>query len=180
MALSIFVIGPSGVGKTTLINAVDNRLEDMVVIDLDAEVKRRDPSFSTSDPHWARRYQDVSRKCIVERENSFAGRGTILLFDVGAGFLESPLAFDFLQERNTVLVWDTKENCLRKNVERPNSHWTGCTPEHFAAIELSPARHRIYESATVCVDVGSLTRDNAAARLIALVNQLKSDEGLKQ
>ncbi len=97
MAICVFLIGPSGVGKTTFGEEAVKKLEAAAFIDLDEQIKRKDPTaFSTAHLDWGK-FWNVAAAYMVEIEEKVAGSVSIKIIDVGAGCLQTDNASAFFK-----------------------------------------------------------------------------------
>jgi shikimate kinase len=168
-----FLIGPSGVGKTTLTTELIKRLEKVQVAELDMEVKRKYPKeYCSASEDWER-FWDCSISCIQDLQAQ-TGADSYLVVDVGAGSLQSVRAKDFFGHQNTVHVSDTPENTFRKIQSRPQNAWLGRSLEDFKAVEYSPNRQAIYSISRYCIDLSVCSIEEAAAELINILKNRNS------
>ncbi|MDG4548809.1 MAG: AAA family ATPase [Candidatus Contendobacter sp.] len=167
---TIFLIGPSGVGKTKLAQKVLQFSDNVKVVDLDNEIKKAFPTiYFMAYQNWER-FWEASIRCI--QENQTDNERQFLIVDVGAGSLQSRRAPEFFKNQKTVLVFDTPENTLRKIQTRPDSHWVGRSVADFTAVEYSPNRRMIYAVASHRIDVGTCSLREAAMNLLDFLKKL--------
>ena len=166
--LLIFIVGPSGVGKTTLLAKVRGAL-DIEVLDLDEE------EIKSGSTEWAlgweaRRWlRDKSRLADAEKR----AMSCDIVIDVGAGSLQTPEGRAYFQARHDSLiaVIATWEIVLSRR-------HSGRDPIEFRYTEYSPDRMAVYQGATLSVDAGSQSADRAASDLIRAICELL-DESAK-
>ena len=171
---SVFLIGPSGVGKTTIAKELMNHLMDWEIINIDEEVEKITPpiyfSSSNSLELFFEAFFGVAVSLINELEKSSSRH---LVFDVGAGCLQSKNSLHFFQSRNTVLIYDSPENTLRKIQSRPGNCWLNNTVVSFEAVEYSLSRHMLYESSCYRIDVGKCSLKEAVNNLLSYLKMIQ-------
>ena len=166
---SIFLIGLSGVGKSTLAKEVLKHLPSSRVIGIDGEGKKKNPLlYSRTREDWES-FWELALKCITELEA--ANGGDILIFDICAGCLESKHAFRFFKSRNTVLVYDSPENTFKKVQSRSGNAWMNETFSKFKTVEFSSVRQSIYGVSRHCINIGTFSLDEAVKNLIGYIQQ---------
>jgi len=168
---SIFLIGPSGVGKTNLATETSEMLPGLRVINVDEEVRIQDPSLM-SGRDWEA-FWNVASARMVYQENQL-NEFEFQLFDVGAGCLQSKSSLEFFRCRNTVLIYDSPKNTFNKVNSRPESAWINKTLEQHIQTEFSDERKKIYKACRKCIDVGKCTKKEAADMLLQIIQELKS------
>jgi len=167
---TIFLIGPSGVGKTKLAQEVLQCSDDIKILDLDREIKKSFPAtYFLAHQDWEK-FWDASMCCI--QDNQTDDERQFLIVDVGAGSLQSKRAIGFFRNQKTVLVFDTPENTLKKIQARPGSPWVGRSVMDFTAVEYSPNRKMIYTVASHRIDVGTCSLQGAAMDLLDFLKKL--------
>ncbi len=166
---TIFLIGPSGVGKTKLTQKLLQFSDDVRVVELDKEIKKKFPAiYSMPDQDWEK-FWDASMSCI--QDNQTGNERQFLVIDVGAGSLQSKRASNFFRNKKTVLVFDTPENTLKKIQARPGSPWVGCSVADFTSVEYSTNRQMIYTVASYRIDVGTRSLQEAAMDLLGFLKK---------
>jgi shikimate kinase len=132
--MTIFVIGPSRAGKSTLIRAVLPEFPSLRLLDLDAE---ETSCVGGWEDRWRR---DSQRIRTAEAEP-----GDVII-DVGAGSLETAEGRQFVAERglSTVAVLAPWEVVFLRHPGRDR--------EEFRRVEYSPERERVYRTARFQVD----------------------------
>ena len=152
----VYVVGPSGVGKTTLLASAKMTLA-IEILDLDAE--DLDSGATEWGQGWEiRRWRRDSRR--LDAAERKAGTHDIIV-DVGAGSLQTCEGqAHFLANRarmiSVMATWRTV--LARRHTDR--------NPDEFRATEYSPQRVAVYQAARFSVDAESQDEDQAASALI--------------
>ena len=152
---SVFLIGPSGVGKSTLAWEAARASDSIEVIDLDQEVCRQFPTlYGDAGDRWPE-FWTRTIEIIDDRKER---RSTpVLLFDLGAGCLQTDGPIMFLEnQEHVVLVWG-KAEVIYKRHQRGDGFWHSRPLEKFREAEYSDRRMRIYQLAKTSIDVGEKT-----------------------
>jgi shikimate kinase len=165
----IFVVGPSGGGKTTLLNAILPEFPVLELLDLDAEeihcvklILARGDDPRGWEGRWRRNLE-----CLLKAE---ARPDVDVIVDVGAGSLETADGRRFFVERwrSTIAVvapWPVVYE--RRHLGR--------TPEEFQRIEYSEERQKVYRAARFRVD-SICDKDESVRQLRAAIQELLSDK----
>ena len=164
-----FVIGPSGVGKTSVIAALGEACPRLSVLDLDAVVCAEDPVlFCHAGDRWPEFWQVCQNRILLEEKRP----ATDTVVDVGAGCYEATAFEDFLRSRSTViLVSDRPRRVFARARARPGGHWSSRTYEQFEIAEYSPGRQALYDCADLVVDITELTGEEAKEVFVSSVKQ---------
>jgi len=141
--MMIFVVGPSRVGKTTLIGKVLDGFPGVRVLDLDDEENRSARLISANggnpggwEERWLRNIESIRREEAV---------GDDLIVDVGAGSLQTVEGRQFFIDRrdSTIAVVAPCEVVYRRHGDRNR--------EEFTRTEYSADRENVYRSAAFSV-----------------------------
>lgn len=163
----VFVVGPSGVGKTTLLAKAKAALP-VDILDLDAEDGKR------GGVEWAEGWE--GRRWLRDRERLATAeeqaKSRTIIVDVGAGSLQTSDGRSYFQAHRdrTIAVVAPWETVLHRR--RP-----GWDPDEFRATEYSQERVAVYEGARLSVDAGSKGEQEAASDLICAVRTLLEEAG---
>lgn len=169
---TLFVIGPSGVGKSTLTNELSVRLESVLAVDLDSEIKRRYPSEFARAHHDWERFWDLSISCIEDLKAQ--GNHEFLVIDVGAGSLQSRRAPEFFRSQKTVLIYDTPENTLKKVQGRQGNAWVGRSVADFIGTEYSSARRSIYNGVSHVINVAGRKPEESVIEFLQIISEMEN------
>ncbi len=137
--MTIFVIGPSRVGKTALLRAVLPEFPTLRLLELDADERLRVAAIRTSggDPGgWEARWHR-NLECIRVAESS----GGCSIVDVGAGSLQTDAATRFFVEHGSsaIAVFAPWEVVFQRYRNRD--------ADEFRQTEYSDERLRVYDAA---------------------------------
>ncbi len=173
MGLLRYLIGPSGVGKTTLAEAVRAKYNFVSLINVDDLIRKKDATLFF---HHGNRWTDfwhVTQEIFECLENKHLETEGICFADVGAGSLETERAlFYFKSKENVVLIYDTAENVYERVRKRPKGHWHDKTLEEFRDKEYSDLRMKIYNTANYCFNVEGLPKPEVCNKFIEFVDTL--------
>ena len=164
-----FVIGPSGVGKTSLIAALREARPNLSVLDLDEAVRQVDEDlYRHAGDRWPE-FWEVCQRRITEQE--VRGREEVIV-DVGAGCCDANACREFLDSRDTVvLIRDDPENVFQRVRDRAGGFWSTRTLDQFRKAEFSTGRLAVYSCADLTVDVDGLSLSDARAKFVASATQ---------
>jgi shikimate kinase len=157
-----FVIGPSGVGKSTLLGRLSFEVFDLD--DVDRKCGEVDWHVGWKNRRWER---DAERLAVLA--TTVESRDVVV--DVGAGSLETAPGRSYFgaQSANTVAVMAPWQVVFPRRVTRPHR-----TPEEFRATEYSPERWAVYAAARFTVEASNGEEEAAAEleRCLAVIFQL--------
>jgi shikimate kinase len=158
-----FVIGPSGVGKSTLLRGLAFEVFDMD--DVDRASGEQEWGIGWEERRWER---DANRLAVLA--TTVESRGVVV--DVGAGSLATAAGRSYFGARsaNTVAVMAPSQAVFYRRLARPHK-----TEEEFRATEYSPERRALYQAARFTVDASKREEEAAAEldRCLALILQLR-------
>jgi shikimate kinase len=154
--MTIFVVGPSRGGKTTLLSKVSPEFATLRLLDLDAEEGGRSGGW---EDRWRRNLE-----CLRLAEAN--PRGVDSIVDVGAGSLQTPEGRRFFAERGRLAIavvapWAVVYS--RHSAER--------RPEEFRETEYSDEREKVYRAAKFQVD-SSGDIEESARKFRAAIQEL--------
>jgi shikimate kinase len=166
--LVMLVIGPSGVGKSACGEYAASAIPKCQFSDLDVLVRSRsgNPSvmelFNQIGPEafFGRCQQEVSALLMSSSEG-------VALVAVGAGALEAPHAQEWLSQHPgpTIAVVAAPHEVHRRRS-------LGRTLAEFTAIEFSPHRQHLYDSAKYKCSVTGMSLDEAKTRFAELIREI--------
>jgi adenylate kinase len=146
----ILVYGPSGVGKTAAFRFAMGRVCNAEFTSLDdvaADFGRRNGTISYGQGAGdllpklgADKFLQIAIKAAKERLEASQGQDVVL--DIGAGFLESPLAGAWLSSCECVVFEASPEVVYARHLSRLPREVR--TIEHYTAQEFSPRRRAYY------------------------------------
>jgi shikimate kinase len=168
-------LGPSGVGKTTLVSAAIKLLAGVQRIDVDDEIRGTCPSLYA---HAGDKWDEFFRRAtvIIERRRTADAHG-ILLVDFGAGSLQAPACLEYLANAERVLlVWASAEEVYKRHQTARDGYWKGRSLEQFTAAEYGSSRCLIYGTAKQVVTVGGLGVSESVTAFIAAVQSILARE----
>jgi shikimate kinase len=157
-----FVIGPSGVGKSTLLHRLEFEVFDLDAVD--RESGEEEWGTGWEERRWER---DANRLALLA--TTVESRPVVV--DVGAGSLQTAAGRAYFGARSekTVAVMAPWDAVFPRRVPRPYAR------QVFRATEYSPERMALYIAARFTVDA-SKSEDEAVAELgrcLALMFQLR-------
>ena len=169
-----YVVGPTGVGKTTLLEAACLKLDSVRVFDVDGYIKETNPAlYGHTGDRWDEFWQSAV-EYFESLERNCREKGRLCFADVGAGCLQTEDAIPYFGFRNTIVIWDSPENVLQRVQSRPRSPWQSKRLEEFKDGEYSPQRKKVYDAATYRLSVEGLTKEQAAEQFLQLLDRLIS------
>jgi shikimate kinase len=170
----VLVIGPSGVGKSTLVGLVKVLFTDFEFCHLDdeaADYAHRNGLISHPDVQmivafgWER-FLEIGKESLNELAASTSRH---LVVDVGAGFLQTNAFIPLLQQFPSICISGSKEaahqRCsLRKNERRDFAE--------YCSIEFSKSRLTMYGLCHHTIDTTHLTEEQSAEKLSRILHSL--------
>ncbi len=169
----LYVIGPSGVGVTTLITEARKKRSSIIHISVNDYVKAKDPYLhGTANRRWGE-FWALSLKCFRTNEALYNDSTDLCLIDVDSGCLETEEALAYFKSKDNVLLIEDKPESIFKR----NPHWADKSPlrfERFRKIEYSKLRKKIYKSCDYSLRVAGLDLDEAVDSFIDICDQATS------
>ncbi len=155
----VFVVGPSGGGKTTLIARALPEFPNAEVLDLDAAESKRFGPGSSGTGGWEGRWR---RNAVLLTAAERRSRETDVIADVGAGSLETSEGRRFFIERgsHSIAVVAPWEVVLRRHANRDR--------EEFRRVEYSVERQTVYQAARYQVDSSLIVEESEEMFRVAL------------
>jgi shikimate kinase len=176
----IFLIGPSGVGKTSLSRRLSEIERTLVHVSFDEQVKIMiDSNFTVPQHRSGEEGREFWNFCkgVVDSLSRSSGSDIILLFDVDAGAEYIPECQAYLTERSKSLI------CLiaapdviykREEMRAAGLDIPPRSKEEFLAKEFSPTMREFYNTATIIIDVSNDDVETSVERLRVAVDTLKA------
>jgi shikimate kinase len=163
----LFLIGPSGVGKTTLAKAIADGSQ-FIHINLDLLVSNLNGKQPVADL-LAQKGKDwlwqQYKKVIDENVGKYKFYSSVSLLDVGAVALQSEEARAFLKNQTTVLVTASLGDAFVKDQSKRGNKKIGYMD--YEQNEFSPQRMILYGTSKLKIDVSDLTDAEAAEKFKA-------------
>lgn len=170
----ILVYGPSGIGKSTALNAVARSCTSCGYHVLDDITAAVGINRGIILPAQKARHlmgqigPDAFLECGIEAIAKLTGSPHVI--DVGAGFLEAKNSRDWLQSADErICFMASPEECYRRiraDALRPRETRS---LERYREVEFPPRRRDLYSAATHTLDVGELSPTQVAERLLSLL-----------
>ena len=169
MSKPIFLIGPSGVGKTTLGLLACELLAELVFLDLDDLVG----TYSgESAGELLRRVRADSFLCccraaLQDELRNYPDRQLIVA--VGAGCLDSKRAASWLGQETRIAITADQDDAYERIISVRND---SRSREEYKREEFSTGRQALYEAANKTVNTTGQTKEQSAALLGACLCEL--------
>jgi shikimate kinase len=173
----VFIVGPSGVGKTTASQAVRPEFPEMVFDDLDdlaarwahskglidrADVQLLNRTLGNADSFLLRGLEALSD--VAERNKDRS-----MVIDVGAGFQDAKGATNLHERHSCVTITATPEVAYKRIREKRND---SRTLQGYMNQEFNQHRISVYDASQHRIDTTSLTIEQTTRRLADLLRQL--------
>ena len=167
----VFFVGPSKVGKTTLLRGLMPYFQGATLIDLDKEENAAVSRLQKAgiDPGgWAGRWNRC-RSVLDKVEQEQRAIGDLAFVDVGAGCLQTEAALQYFHShsRTTILMIASFETILSRHKGRDR--------EDLRRIEFSDQHMSLYKELW-SVDTGRLSLEVAAEEIVGHIKVLLQDE----
>ncbi len=153
-SLIVYLVGPSGVGKSTAAEVLDRSEEDVQILDIDRDLSHTWSNWSILGARLASLHGEESDVHTV--------------VDIGAGpqhFVPELPAFLSESRATVLLIWAPPEEVIFRNPVPKRS------PAEYLATEYE-SRTALYQLATSTVDVTGLAKDEAARKVVAELRAL--------
>lgn len=176
----IFVIGPSGVGKTTLCKKLSEIESTVMDVSFDEEVKMLvDAHYPLPQARTGEGGREFWNFCkgIIDRLNRSTGSDITLLFDVDAGAEYVPECQAYLIERSEALICliAAPDVIYKREIKRAAAvDMPQRSEQDFLEREYSPVMQHFYQSAAITLDVSDEDVDTSLKRFKDAVDQLKA------
>lgn len=178
----ILVYGPSGVGKSTAFKSAEGRVHEARLLSLDGVTKAfgkahgligegqgvTDLAMKLGPDEFLRTGIRAADELLAENPSQ------TLVLDVGAGFLESPLAERWLAASRSIVFGASPETAYRRIQGRCRQRGRPDDPrtlKEYEDQEFSPLRRRYYKMANHVIDA-ELRADEVARSLVMLILEL--------
>ena len=167
----ILVVGPSGVGKSTLGEYAEQKIANCQFFDLDRLVKGR-TGRSTDEllPEIGNdAFLALCRKEVdLLSDERLDG---LCIVAIGAGALQSCHALEWLRQHSTLAITAPAEEVYSRGGKRNENR----TLKEFEQTEYSPYRIQIYDSADYKLAVDGLSESQAKDGFLELIESLSKD-----
>jgi shikimate kinase len=166
----VLLVGPSGVGKSTLGEYAGQKVANCQFRDLDRLVEERTGCSAS------KLLPDIGNDaflalCCKEVEALCAGCvDELCIVVVGSGALQSSHAPEWLRQHLTLAITAPAEEVYKRGGKRNRART--CT--EFEQTEYSPRRIEIYDSADYKLPVDGLSEQEAKDRFLELIESLKT------
>ncbi len=155
----LFVIGPSGVGRTTLCKKLSDTEQSVVHVSFDEQVKLLiDAHYEFPQHRSGEEGREFWRFCkgVISNLSNNLQTDITLVIDVDAGAEYVPECQEYLIERSDALICImaspdviyARELMRASEIGNPQR-----TKEEFLAAEFSPDLQRLYDAAAITVDI---------------------------
>lgn len=163
-----YLIGPSGVGKSTLARKASELSNPVSHVDLDTMMRSKDPRlFFHNGSRW-QDFWELARNCFRELEGQYV-KG-LCLVDCGAGCLKTEDALSYFEaSKYVVVIYDSPRNAFNRASARPGGYWNNKPFEQYVIEEYSEKRKRFYEAAKYKVDITDLQEGESTEQFLHLV-----------
>jgi len=169
-----YLLGLSGVGKTTLAKAATNTYPHIKYIEIDEIIKEKDPAlYFHAGNRWPE-FCQAGKGQIEELENQYGTEDTIYLCDIGAGCMKTGEAFDYFgqKEDKVILIWDKPEVIFNRLRRRPIGPWRFKPFSEFLATEYTKDWKKLLNAANIQFDVAGRSEQEATHAFIEFADNL--------
>jgi hypothetical protein len=174
----IFVVGPSGVGRTTLCKEVSEIERSIVHVSFDEELKLLiDAHYPMPQKRSGEEGREFWRFClgVINNLSNQLHTDITLLFDVDAGAEYIPECQEYLIERaeNLICLTGSPDEVYKREVMRAAEHGNPPRPkEEFMDTEFSPAIQRLFDAAAITINITHEDSDTALEKFRGAVKEL--------
>lgn len=170
MCKTVYLVGPSGIGKSTLARMVRDSDSTWTVVDLDDLIKKY--HGISASVYYGRvgddGFLEACQKALIRYLLSEAGQNFLVI--VGAGALQSKNALGWLSGETVIaIIADHKEAHKRIRDARADQR----TLAQYVAVEFSVYRQKIYQTARFTIDTSRKDTDESVAKLKEKLDGLK-------
>lgn len=177
MATIAFIVGPSGVGKTTTCSAATRELPEWLTVDLDelaGTFAHRTGLIPRPDYHElnrilgnAQKYLDIGLKALdalgaQDKEHCLA-------VDVGAGFQVAAGAIELHKRHPTITITADPSVAYKRIKEARNDRRT---LQGYIQEEFNDRRAKVYNASHHRIDTSGRTIEEAVAELAAILKHI--------
>ena len=174
----LFVIGPLGVGRTTLCKKLSDLDNNIVHVSFDEQVKLLvDAHYVLPQQRAGEEGREFWRFCVgvITNLSDRLQTDITLIFDVDAGAEYIPECQEYLIERHDSLIClngSPDEIYARELMRAAELGNPSSTKEQFLAREFSPAMQRLFDAAAITINITHEDTETALEEFRAAVNQL--------
>jgi shikimate kinase len=164
----IFLIGPSGVGKTTLGEFAGETVAGCKFYDLDKLVEERTgkPASRLLPQIGNDEFLEKCKEAIRDLDCNDADK--LCVVAIGAGALQSEKALNWLKHHETVAITAPATDVYKRGGRRNENR----TLESFKDTEYSSRRREIYSSANHVLPVDALPVEEAKKQFVKLLSSI--------
>ena len=163
-----YLIGPSGVGKSTLARKASEVCASVFHVDLDAMIRSKDPELFFHDGSRWQEFWQLAKECFRELETQYVDG--LCLVDCGAGCLKTQDALSHLKASDyVVMVHDSPGNAFSRAKSRPGGYCSNKPFDQYMLEEYSERRKCFYDAAKYKVDITDLNEGESADKFVRLV-----------
>jgi shikimate kinase len=159
------LIGPSGSGKSTAAKIVAEKRGDILVCDLDKEIKKRIGRESVSEylsGMGNEHFFEFSKRTIDEIS---ADKSPNILIVVGAGSINYKESHEWYLRQNLIAL----SGNAAKIYERGDRQRFHSTLERYIDTEFNDARRNLYENSKYIIDVTEQTPEQVADSIVKAI-----------
>ena len=155
--MSVFLIGPSRAGKTTLSKKAVGQFVDVGLVNLDDEVNKVERQLREQGVTDLGAWQGRWHRSLTIFEKAYSKQK--IIFDVGAGSLQTDAAFQYFRERlrNVILITASFQTILGRHPGRDHNE---LRQTEFDARHLS-----LYRKITKIIDTSALSEEQCTEAL---------------
>ena len=167
----VLLIGPSGIGKTTLGRDCALRTAAYDFIDLDDAVAERNntaTAYQSAKQFGLAKFLSDCRDVVASYELRYADSYSVLLVAVGEWALRMDEPEAWLADYPTISLMAPADEVFRRR-----HTFIDMTFEDYCRFNYSEERKRIFASCDIALDIGNLTQAKAVEKIIEAIETLR-------